>query len=71
MQGKYLITDGYADQFGGEEGKKLKSKNFKELLRSINTLPLDAQANTIAKNFNSWKGTYEQVDDVCVIGVKI
>ncbi len=67
----YLITDGYADQFGGEEGKKLKSKNFKELLRSINTLPLDAQANTIAKNFNSWKGTYEQVDDVCVIGVKI
>ncbi len=67
----YLITDGYADQFGGEAGKKLKSKNFKELLRSINTLPLNEQATTIAQNFNKWKGTYEQVDDVCVIGIRI
>ncbi len=67
----YLITDGYADQFGGEDGKKLKSKNFKELLRSINTLPLDEQAHTITQNFNSWKGDFEQVDDVCVIGIRI
>jgi serine phosphatase RsbU (regulator of sigma subunit) len=67
----YLITDGYADQFGGEDGKKLKSKNFKELLRSINTLPLGEQANMITQNFNRWKGDFEQVDDVCVIGIRI
>ncbi len=67
----YLITDGYADQFGGTEGKKLKSKSFKNLLSSISTLPLDEQATVVMQNFNSWKGTYEQVDDVCVIGIKI
>ncbi|MDP1802741.1 MAG: tetratricopeptide repeat protein [Bacteroidota bacterium] len=67
----YLITDGYADQFGGAEGKKLKSKNFKNLLSSISTLSLDEQATIVLQNFNIWKGTYEQVDDVCVIGIRI
>lgn len=67
----YLITDGYADQFGGEEGKKLKSKNFKDLLASISTLSLDEQASIVLRNFNDWKGDFEQVDDVCIIGIRI
>jgi serine phosphatase RsbU (regulator of sigma subunit) len=67
----YLFTDGYADQFGGTEGKKLYSKNFKAQLLAISSLPLDVQLLEIEKHFEIWKGNNEQVDDVCVIGVKV
>jgi serine phosphatase RsbU (regulator of sigma subunit) len=67
----YLFTDGLADQFGGPKGKKFKYKQFEELLISINEKAMQEQSNIINEKFKSWKGELEQVDDVCVIGVKI
>lgn len=67
----YLFTDGFADQFGGENGKKFKYKQFKELLVTINPNSMQEQANIINRKFNDWKKDLEQVDDVCVIGIKI
>jgi len=67
----YLFTDGYADQFGGENGKKLKYKPFKELLLTISHHPIQEQNKFLNKHFTEWKGDYEQVDDVCIIGIKI
>jgi len=67
----YLFTDGFADQFGGEKGKKFKYKQLEELLLNHNNLTLSEQSNLLNEKFESWKGHLEQVDDVCVIGVKI
>jgi serine phosphatase RsbU (regulator of sigma subunit)/Tfp pilus assembly protein PilF len=67
----YTFTDGFADQFGGPLGKKFKYRPFEEFLLSIHQLPLEEQEPLIREKFNRWKGTLEQVDDVCVIGVKI
>jgi serine phosphatase RsbU (regulator of sigma subunit) len=67
----YIFTDGYVDQFGGEKGKKFKSKAFKELLLSINDKPMEEQNIIIDNAFEAWKGNLEQIDDVCVIGVRI
>ncbi|MEX1003261.1 MAG: SpoIIE family protein phosphatase [Crocinitomicaceae bacterium] len=67
----YLFSDGYADQFGGEKGKKFKSKSFRELLIESSELSLDEQKSKINQVFEDWKGEFEQVDDVCVIGVRI
>lgn len=66
----YLFTDGYADQFGGEEGKKFKYKAFKELLIAISELTLNQQKEQLDAHFEAWKGAHEQVDDVCVIGIR-
>jgi tetratricopeptide (TPR) repeat protein len=67
----YIFTDGYADQFGGPKGKKFMYKPFKELLLSIQNLSMDEQKNKLEKQFNDWKGPNEQIDDVCIIGVKL
>ncbi len=67
----YIFSDGYADQFGGEKGKKFKSSSLKKLLISIHQLPLSEQLAALETNFDQWKGTFEQLDDVCVIGFKI
>lgn len=67
----YLFTDGYADQFGGDKGKKLMYKPFKKLLLSMAENPLDLQRAALEKSFDSWMGNFEQVDDVCVIGFRL
>lgn len=67
----YLFSDGFADQFGEKTGKKFKKKPFKELLIQINSSSMNEQQNLLLKAFNSWKGNLEQIDDVCIIGVKI
>ncbi|MBI2280861.1 MAG: tetratricopeptide repeat protein [Bacteroidetes bacterium] len=67
----YTFSDGYADQFGGEKGKKFKLKSLKELLLSVQGKPLREQKQIIDDMFEAWKGNLEQIDDVCVIGVKI
>ncbi len=67
----YMFTDGYADQFGGEKGKKFMVKRFHDVLLSINKLNISDQRNELEFQFNNWKGNYEQVDDVLVIGLKI
>ncbi|MES2762833.1 MAG: SpoIIE family protein phosphatase [Bacteroidota bacterium] len=66
----YLYTDGYADQFGGPKGKKFKYKQLNELLISNSTLPLTKQLTDLDKHFRNWRGVLEQVDDVCVIGIR-
>lgn len=67
----YFFTDGYPDQFGGERGKKLKMKGFKNLIQSINTLPLQEQHAKISGFFFDWKKQHEQVDDVLVAAVRL
>ena len=67
----YLYTDGYADQFGGQKGKKFKYKPLNELLTTNTSLDLKQQSDILSAHFSAWKGNLEQVDDVCVIGIKI
>jgi serine phosphatase RsbU (regulator of sigma subunit) len=67
----YVFSDGYIDQFGGEKGKKYKSRAFRELLLSIQDNSMEEQKAIIDNAFETWKGNLEQIDDVCVIGVKI
>ncbi len=67
----YIFSDGYADQFGGEKGKKMKTANFKKLLLSIQNENMQKQRELINRAFEDWKGDIEQLDDVCVIGVRI
>ncbi len=74
----YLFSDGYADQFGGTNteviakgGKKFKTLNFKELLMSLSHKPVNEQLTIIEETFDTWKGDLPQLDDVCVIGVRI
>ncbi|MBX2960322.1 MAG: SpoIIE family protein phosphatase [Flavobacteriales bacterium] len=67
----YIFTDGYQDQFGGDKGKKFKAAKLRELLLSIQHEPMENQREIIDQSFEVWKGNLEQVDDVCVIGVKI
>ena len=67
----YTFTDGFADQFGGPKGKKFKYKQLQELLLQNANKPMSQQKQALAAAFTSWKGNLEQVDDVCVIGVKI
>jgi serine phosphatase RsbU (regulator of sigma subunit) len=66
----YLFSDGYADQFGGPQGKKYKVKKLQELLTNMSKLPLEKQHELIENEFNSWIGNHEQVDDICVIGLR-
>ena len=67
----YLFSDGFADQFGGPNGKKYKYKPFKNLLLSFSEKPMEEQHTIMNEEFETWKGELEQVDDVCVIGVRV
>ncbi len=67
----YLFSDGFVDQFGGTKGKKLKSSSLKSLLLSIRHLSMVEQKQKLLESFESWKGDLEQVDDVCIIGVRL
>ena len=67
----YIFSDGYVDQFGGPKGKKFKSKPFKKLILSLQNHAIAEQLEHFDQAFESWRGETEQIDDVCVIGVKI
>lgn len=67
----FLSTDGYADQFGGPNGKKFKKKQLNQLLLSNSKLPLEKQKEELHKNFKTWQGHLDQVDDICIIGLKL
>ncbi len=67
----YLFSDGYADQFGGEKGKKFKSTNFKKLIVRFSSASMNQQRAVLSETFETWKADLEQVDDVCVMGVKL
>lgn len=67
----YIFTDGYADQFGGADGKKFKSRRLKELLLDIHQLPMQTQKRKLETAYEDWRGNLEQIDDVCVVGVRV
>jgi len=67
----YTFSDGYADQFGGHDGRKFMAKRFRELLLSIHKDPIEDQAKLLENILDEWRGREEQVDDILVIGVKI
>jgi len=67
----YIFTDGYQDQFGGEKGKKFKPSGLKQLLISIQSESMERQKELIDDTFKNWVGNLEQIDDVCIIGVRI
>jgi serine phosphatase RsbU (regulator of sigma subunit) len=67
----YIFTDGYADQFGGEKGKKLLSKRLREHLKAIAGLAMKEQERSLVTYFDEWKGSQEQVDDVLMIGIRL
>ncbi|MFB6306778.1 MAG: tetratricopeptide repeat protein, partial [Flavobacteriales bacterium] len=67
----YMFSDGFPDQFGGEKGKKYKAKRMKEFLLNIQNESMEKQRALMDKEFEEWKGENEQVDDVCVIGLKV
>ena len=67
----YIFTDGFVDQFGGENGKKLKVQGLKKLLLSMHDKPMEDQRKLLNDSFFNWMGNLEQVDDVCLIGVRV
>ncbi len=67
----YIFSDGFADQFGGPEGKKFMTKRLKELLVSINSLSMEEQQLKLEVEMNAWRGELTQVDDLLLIGIKI
>ncbi|MCW3102392.1 MAG: hypothetical protein JWO09_832 [Bacteroidetes bacterium] len=67
----YTFSDGYADQFGGPQGKKFKYKQLQEVLLKIAHLPLNEQRDHLDKALVGWQGGMEQVDDIVIVGIKI
>ncbi|MBI2720808.1 MAG: tetratricopeptide repeat protein [Bacteroidetes bacterium] len=67
----YVFTDGFADQFGGNNGKKFKYKPLQQLILSIQHQSMEQQRETLAKTLTDWKGNLEQVDDVLIIGIRV
>jgi serine phosphatase RsbU (regulator of sigma subunit) len=66
----YTFTDGYVDQFGGEDHKKLKQKGLKELLLQTAGLPLHEQKEALHQFHLNWRGELEQVDDICIMAIQ-
>ncbi|MGP8217740.1 MAG: tetratricopeptide repeat protein [Bacteroidia bacterium] len=67
----YMFSDGYADQFGGPDSKKFKQSRLKELVVSITSKPMREQKSILDKTFKDWKGDQMQIDDICLIGIRI
>ncbi|MGZ4034588.1 MAG: SpoIIE family protein phosphatase [Bacteroidia bacterium] len=67
----YIFSDGYADQFGGPNGKKFMANHFRDLLMQVHKEPIDKQKEILNKTIEEWRGPLDQVDDILVIGLKI
>jgi serine phosphatase RsbU (regulator of sigma subunit)/tetratricopeptide (TPR) repeat protein len=67
----YIYSDGYADQFGGEQGKKFKTKTLMTLVQKIVDKPMAEQLSILEQEFNDWKGDLDQIDDICIIGLRV
>jgi serine phosphatase RsbU (regulator of sigma subunit) len=67
----YLFSDGYVDQFGGEFGKKLKYRRFRSLIVKSAELNTPEQKLFLEDAFHKWRGNHDQIDDVCIMGIKV
>jgi len=67
----YMYSDGFADQFGGNDGKKYLSRNFEYLLLKVAHEPLETQNRLLQEKIAKWQGSYKQVDDILVLGIKV
>ncbi|MBK9192682.1 MAG: SpoIIE family protein phosphatase [Crocinitomicaceae bacterium] len=73
MQGDmfYLFSDGYADQFGGDKGKKMKTSAFREALLKYAHLTMKDQCKALENYLSEWQHNFDQLDDITVLGVKV
>jgi serine phosphatase RsbU (regulator of sigma subunit) len=67
----YLLTDGYADQFGGKDGKKFMRRQLFDLIATLYNKPASEQEKILDNEFHAWAGMHEQVDDVTIMGIRI
>ena len=67
----YLFSDGLPDQFGGPDGKKMKIARLKRIIEQVSKLPMNEQKEAFSKYYFDWKGAYDQVDDILLMGVKV
>jgi len=67
----YILSDGYTDQFGGKDGSKFSTRQFKDLLLEIYQRPMDEQKKILNERIESWMGDEKQLDDILVIGFKL
>ena len=67
----YLFSDGISDQFGGPDGKKMKIARLRRLIEQVTDMPMDDQKKVITDFYNEWKGSFDQVDDVLLMGVRV
>jgi serine phosphatase RsbU (regulator of sigma subunit) len=67
----YMFSDGYADQFGGQQGKKLMKAKLRDFILLTAKLNMDEQYAPLLQFHHQFKGNNEQVDDICIIGVKV
>jgi serine phosphatase RsbU (regulator of sigma subunit) len=67
----YMYSDGFPDQFGGEDGRKYMSKRFKQLLLDIHQKPMEEQKQILYNEHLAWRGDTEQIDDIVVFGVRV
>jgi serine phosphatase RsbU (regulator of sigma subunit) len=67
----YIFSDGYADQFGGPNGKKYMTGNFRNLLLEASKRPIEQQRDFLNTTIENWRGELEQVDDILIIGVRV
>jgi len=67
----FMFTDGYADQFGGENGKKINSQKLRTLIKDHSSLPFDEMKDKFENYFQDWKGEWEQTDDVLLLGYNL
>jgi serine phosphatase RsbU (regulator of sigma subunit) len=66
----YLFSDGYADQFGGTHGRKFMYKHFKEILLENQQLTMEKQKELYNQIINAWKSNHDQIDDICLMGMR-
>jgi serine phosphatase RsbU (regulator of sigma subunit) len=67
----YMFSDGYIDQFGGENGEKFMKKRFKKLILDISEKKMDLQHEILETELNNWMKGYKQIDDITVVGIKL
>lgn len=67
----YMFSDGYLDQFGGEDNEKFNTQRFREMILNNRNLPMEQQKAILSDTMDKWKGDRDQIDDFLVLGVKL